>query len=197
MERNNGIHFYINIKNLDDVIEHEEMSTGEIRHSIHALDTFFSSIELYGKKHYRDELVIEKITGSRLHMYVISDDIVRCFEIVSAVTQYSQKLVFFMSQNIKKYKSLVRFQLQSGACYGKFYEFSFKGDQTEELTTIGYACNFAAKLQGLALIDHISISESIYDKLPKLQRSMFKKKQTELIKKYNQSYYFDTLISDL
>lgn len=196
MDRKNGIHFYINIKNLNDVIEHEEALTGEIRHSIHALDTFFSSIEEYGKKHYRDELVIEKITGSRLHMYVISNDVGRCFEIVSAVTQFSQKLVYFMSQNINKYKSLVRFQIQSGACYGDFYEFVFESE-TEEMTTIGFACNYAAKLQGLASVGHITISESIYDNLPEHQRSIFNKMESDVIKKYNQSCFFDALISTL
>lgn len=197
MERNNGIHFYINIKNLYDVIEHEEATTGEIRHSIHALDTFFSSVEGYGQKHYRNELVIEKITGSRLHMYATSSDIMRCFEIVSAVTQYSQKLVYYMSQNISKYKTLVRFQIQSGACYGRFYEFTFKAEQGEELTTIGFACNYAAKLQGLAPTGHITISESIFDELPEYQRSMFRKMESKLIKKYEQSYYYDALISAL
>ena len=197
MKRNNGIHFYINIENLDDVIEHEEASTGEIRHSIHALDTFFSSVEGYGQRHYRNELVIEKITGSRLHMYVTSNDIVRCFEIVSAVTQYSQRLVYYMSQNISKYKTLVRFQIQSGACYGRFDEFTFKAEQGEVLTTIGFACNYAAKLQGLAPASHITISESIFDELPEYQRSMFRKKESKLIKKYEQSYYYDALISTL
>ena len=197
MERKNGIHFYINIKNLNDVIEHEEAVTGEIKHSIHALDTFFSSIEEYGKKHYKDELVIEKITGSRLHMYVISNDVGRCFEVVSAVTQFSQKLVYFMSQNINKYKTLVRFQIQSGACFGDFYEFTFKAEKEEEMTTIGFACNFAAKLQGLAPVGHITISESIYDNLPKHQRSIFQKMESDVIKKYNQSCFFDALISTL
>ena len=75
MEKREGIHFYINISNLDDVSEAEEKNSGEVRHTIHALDTFFSSIEAYGKRHYHDSFVVEKITGSRLHMYVVDDDI--------------------------------------------------------------------------------------------------------------------------
>ena len=60
MKKNNGIHFYINLRNLDDVIENEELRTGEIKHSVLALDTFFSSVELYGKKHYSKNLLLRK-----------------------------------------------------------------------------------------------------------------------------------------
>lgn len=198
MKKNNGIHFYINLRNLDDVIENEELRTGEIKHSVLALDTFFSSVELYGKKHYSKELVIEKITGSRLHMYVVSDDIVRCFEVVSAVAQYSQKLVYYMSQNISKYKTLIRFQLQVGACHGNFYEFTFnEGKPDAELTTIGYACNYAAKLQAVSAIGHIAISESIYDNLTGDQKKAFERIDSDLVKKYEQDYYYDAKISDL
>ena len=82
MNRKKGIHFYINIVNLDDVVEKEEEHTGEVCHAIHALDTFFSSIEAYGKRHYPKAFVIEKITGSRLHMYIESENIPFAFEIV-------------------------------------------------------------------------------------------------------------------
>ena len=47
MERKQGIHFYINIKNFNRLVTEEEASGG-VNHSIHALDTFFSSIERYG-----------------------------------------------------------------------------------------------------------------------------------------------------
>ena len=46
MEKKTGIHFYINIINLDDVTEAEEKNTGEVRHTIHALDTYFSAIDV-------------------------------------------------------------------------------------------------------------------------------------------------------
>ena len=68
LEKKTGIHFYINIINLDDVTEVEEKNTGEVRHTIHALDTYFSAIETYGKKHYYQSFIVEKITGSRLHI---------------------------------------------------------------------------------------------------------------------------------
>ena len=150
MKKNEGIHFYINILNLDDVSEAEEKSTGEVRHTIHALDTFFSSIEAYGKKHYHDNFEVEKITGSRLHMYVVNADIAASFEIVSAISQYAYKLTAYLRDEVSKYKTLLPFTIQVGACYGKFYEFEFKRKDADELTTIGYAANYAAKLQSLA-----------------------------------------------
>ena len=49
MKRYNGIHFYINIKNYNDIILEEEERFGKVNHAIHALDTFFSSIDHTGK----------------------------------------------------------------------------------------------------------------------------------------------------
>ncbi len=73
MKRDEGAHFYINIKNYNEIVIDEETKTGQVTHSIHALDTFFSMIEQYAKKKYPVKLVVEKITGARLHLYVIDD----------------------------------------------------------------------------------------------------------------------------
>ena len=48
MIRKEGMHFYINIPNLDQVVIDEETKTGKVNHSLHALDTFFSMIESFG-----------------------------------------------------------------------------------------------------------------------------------------------------
>lgn len=45
MQKKTGVHFYINIANFDDVAEKEEAATQEVKHSIHELDTFFSSVD--------------------------------------------------------------------------------------------------------------------------------------------------------
>ena len=50
MQKLKGIHFYINITNFNDIILDEESKTGEVTHAIHALDTFFTSVETFGKK---------------------------------------------------------------------------------------------------------------------------------------------------
>lgn len=197
MNRKKGIHFYINIVNLDDVVEKEEEHTGEVRHAIHALDTFFSSIEAYGKRHYPKAFVIEKITGSRLHMYIESENIPFAFEIVSAVSQYAYNLTAFLSDQVGKYKTLLPFQLQVGACFGSFYEFEFERENANELTTIGFAANFAAKLQGLARPMHICMSQNIFDDLTPVQKTAFIRIQTTAIQKYDQDCYYDALLREL
>lgn len=197
MIRKNGIHFYINIVNLNDVVEAEEAHTGEVKHAIHALDTFFSSIEAYGKRHYTGAFVIEKITGSRLHMYVESERIPEAFEIVSAVSQFAYRLTTHLSEEIRKYKTLLPFRLQIGACFGGFYEFEFKRENADELTTIGYAANFAAKLQGLAQPMRICVSEKVYEDMSADQQIAFTKMKTTAIRKYDQDCYYEAFISRL
>lgn len=197
MIKKNGIHFYVNIVNLNDIVEAEEVHTGEVKHAIHALDTFFSSIEAYGKRHYPEVFVIEKITGSRLHMYVVSKCIPSAFEIVSAVSQYAYRLTTHLSEEIGKYKSLLPFQLQVGACFGSFYEFEFKREYADELTTIGYAANFAAKLQGLAQPMCICVSENVYESMSTNQQMAFTKMKTTAIQKYDQSCYYETFLNRL
>ena len=147
MQKKTGVHFYINIANFDDVAEKEESATHEVRHSIHALDTFFSSVEAYGMKYYPGLLLVEKITGSRLHMYVVSDSISQAFDIVSSVTKYADELTVYLKNNVSKYKTLVPFWIQVGACFGPFYEFEFKRKDADEMTTIGYAANYAAHVE--------------------------------------------------
>lgn len=73
MQKFEGIHFYVNVANFNEVVIDEESKNGKVNHSIHALDTFFSGIESFGKKKFPEKYVIEKITGARLHMYVVDD----------------------------------------------------------------------------------------------------------------------------
>ena len=50
MQKFEGIHFYVNVANFNEVVIDEESKNGKVNHSIHALDTFFSGIESFGKK---------------------------------------------------------------------------------------------------------------------------------------------------
>ena len=191
MKKSTGIHFYINITNFYDVVEDEEKRLVSVEHSIHALDTFFSSIELYGRKHYGESFIVEKITGSRLHLYVVTDNIAKAFEIVSSVSQYSYLLTNYMKSNISKYKTLVEFSLNVGACYGSFYEFEFCKDEIRELTTIGFAANLAAKLQAIASDSKLIISENIYDELKPWQKECFIRVVDSSINKYEQDCCYE------
>ena len=197
MQKKIGIHFYVNIVNLDDVSEAEEKATNEVRHTIHAIDTYFSAIEAYGKHHYHDAFIVEKITGSRLHMYVVNDSIVKSFDIVSAVSRYAYELIEYLSGEVPKYRTLIPFQIQVGACYGHFYEFEFRRENADEITTIGYAANYAAKLQSFAPSLHICVSENLYDALEPEQKRSFTKVESDTFKKYEQSCCYDSLLDHL
>lgn len=193
--RKQGIHFYIYIKNFEQIVETEEEYSNTVNHSIHALDTYFSSIERYGKKHFGSVLTVEKITGARLHLYV-TGDICSAYKCVENIASYAYQLSKMVNKEIPKYKSLIDFQIQIGACFGCFYEFNFlKKDSVgsqdyEELTTIGYAANFAAKLQGLAGVSKICISEDIYEKCI-VNGDVYFKCTDDSIKKYEQDCFYE------
>ena len=196
MIRKEGMHFYINIPNLDQVVIDEETKTGKVNHSLHALDTFFSMIESFGKKHFPQSFVVEKITGSLLHMYV-TDSLNEAFEVVAEVSGFAYKLTSYLNHEIAKYKTLLNFQIQIGACYGEFYEFTFKRETFEEDSTIGYAANYAAKLQGLSEKSFISISSDIYENLDSEYKKTFIIKKDNKLGKYGQKYYATTNLEKL
>lgn len=189
MQKLTGVHFYINIVNFNSIILDEESKSGEVTHAIHALDTFFTSVESFGKK-VTENLVVEKITGSRLHLYVV-DEIQPAFQVVKAVSVYAYKLAKYLNTDIPKYKTLKDFYINVGVAYGKFYDFEFTTQEGfSELITIGYAANYAAKLQALSNWDKVSISEDIYDDLPYEEKKYFEKVDEPSIKKYNQDKYY-------
>ena len=194
MRRKEGCHFFINIANLNEVVTKEEERTGNVTHAVHALDTFFSSIEAYGKKYYSDIFVVEKVTGSRLHMY-ITEDMTKAYSAIIDIAVYAYALSYYLNRNVGKYKSLLDFEIQVGCCYGKFYDFIFKTEEKEEETTIGYAANYAAKLQGITSTGFISISENIYEEIGEEQKSFFSIKRDGRISKYGQLCYYTANLS--
>lgn len=196
MNKYSGIHFYINIINFNKIIIDEEMNTNSVTHSIHALDTFFTSIEKYGKS-ISNNLVVEKITGSRLHLYVV-DEIEIAYEVAKKVSFYAQKLASYLNTEIPKYKKLKDFHINVGASYGRFYDFEFVAKEGySESTTIGYAANFAAKLQALSGYGMFSISENIYEVLSLEEQRKYEIIKEESIKKYDQDKYYTISLYNL
>lgn len=196
MDKKNGLHLYINISNFNDILEkEEERKQMEPKHSIHALDTYFSSIENFCKHHTKNS-TIEKITGARLHVY-IADSITNSYYAAKIISQFSYKLSSYLLDNVGKYKSLIRFKIQIGLAYGNFYIFEFNDSVYNELTSIGYACNFAAKLQGLSDNNCITISKDIYEIIPEKDKTFFKKISDDNLKKYEQNCYYTSLLSKL
>ena len=196
MDRCKGLHFYINISNFDKVVLEEEQWSGSVNHSIHELDTFFSCIEVFGKEHFPDRFHVEKVTGSRLHMYVLGD-IKDSFTVVAEVSIFANRLTSYLNKEVSKYKMLINFAIQIGASYGTFYDFTFKTQDVEEETSIGFAANYAAKLQGLSEKAHISISSNIFEILDDSYKSVFRCLKSGKIRKFDQDYYATALINDL
>lgn len=196
MNRLEGIHFYVNVANFNDVVMDEEIRQGKVNHSIHALDTFFSSIESFGKKNFPDTFVVEKITGSRLHMYVLND-IVESYEVVEEVVKFAGNLTKYLNNDIAKYKMLLGFKIQVGVCFGSFYNFEFKRENADEETTIGFAANYAAKLQGLSSVGAIAISSNIFDALEDEKKAIFVKHNSSKLQKYGEDCYYEMPIVKL
>lgn len=194
MKRKEGCHFYINIANLNEVVAKEEERTENVKHAVHALDTFFSSIEVYGNQKYSKTFVVEKVTGARLHMYV-EDDVNEAYTSIMDIAVYAYALSTYLSKNVGKYKSLLDFEIQIGCCYGEFYDFIFKMEDREEETTIGYAANYAAKLQNITDVGFISISENIYQQIDNEHKSLFIMKRSNRISKYGQLCYYTANLS--
>lgn len=205
MQKFSGIHFYINIQNYNDILLKEEERTGNVTHALHALDTYFSSVEAYGTRNFPKTLTIEKITGSRLHLYVV-DKIDEAYSVVKAVSAYAYQAAAFINKDIYKYQTLSDFKIQIGAAYGQFYNFEFKiADEITELTTIGYAANYGAKLQALTKQNGISISSDIYEAITSEEKENYQKVIDDSLNKYEQNCYYtanllsiskNTVISD-
>ncbi len=196
LQKLSGIHFYVCITNFNQVILDEEKQTGSVTHALHALDTFFTSIESFGKK-LSKRFIVEKITGSRLHLYIV-DEIIPAYEIVATVSEFAYKLAKYFRTDISKYKTLKPFSINVGVAYGKFYDFEFTSmEGFSETTTIGYAANFAAKLQALSSENMISISESIFEVLASDEKKKYKEVADDTIKKYDQNKYYTSPLINL
>lgn len=184
-----GLHLYVNIDNFEKIIEKEE-SEGGLKHSIHALDTFFTSIEKFILTINKGiGIKIEKITGSRLHIH-IDDESSLMIKALLGICYFTYELSLKINKEISKYNSLLPFEISVGASYGKYCEFIFDENLNSEETTIGHACNFAAKIQSLTLSKTLAIDEDIYQMMPNSVKQMFKEIEDSRITKYGESRYF-------
>ena len=200
MERHRGIHFYISIVNYNEIIKADEKKDGKVNHFIHALDTFFSSIEQFGKKYYSNSFNVEKITGSRLHLYVVDSSVIDAFQVVKDISVFALKLSQIINHEIGKYSSLSDFQINIGASYGKFYVFEFQANEEkeyDEITSIGYVANIAAKIQNKTHISSLGISRSIYSELRKEDKDLFSFNSDSSFAKYELSGFYSAPIKSL
>ena len=178
----------------------EENQCGSVNHAIHALDTFFRSVEQFGITRFNDIFVVEKITGARLHMYFRSQN-ADAIDALLTLTSYAYQVSLRINRDIPKYKTLTDFKLQMGADVGDFFVFEFNHSDNDhenilsEVTTIGYPANFAAKLQGIAETSNLCISSDLYKLYDDDIKVLFEKRTSPSIKKYEQSEYYSAHMS--
>ncbi|MBQ6396173.1 hypothetical protein IJH89_01145 [Candidatus Saccharibacteria bacterium] len=195
MRRLDGVHCYINIDNLNAIIVDEEERTGGIRHTFHALDVYFSSVERFAKS-LPHPFTVEKVTGSRLHLYVDGAP----NEMVSSVldlASYAYGASLIIAKEIPKYKTLLPFEMSIGATSGKFYVTDFILDEEIlETTSIGFAANYAAKIQILTPASHIGISDDMFEMLSLRQQASFEPVRNMKLSKYEKDLFYVASLGD-
>lgn len=164
--RNNGvyqgIHLYVNIRNLNQVIRREEKKSDNLKRVFHAMDNYVSTAEAFINT-YNDQVYVEKLTNSRLHIVFYNTETIASnfIEIIKFFYTITTKL-----NNDYKYQKLIDFQISMGADYGYFTEFDFSPESNNsfiEYTSIGYSANRAAKLESVSDIGELIISKEAFD----------------------------------
>ena len=170
LEKQQGIHLYINIKNLDKLVM-DDAKDGKLNHVIHQMNTLFTSIEKFVNDNYKQEVIIEKVTGSRLHL-IINDEKQTAIMIVICKFAYMLSKEF---TTFTKYSNLELLSLQFGADVGFYSEAEIKLSDDTEYTSIGYPANYAAKLQSISYTGSLYVSEKLYDLLDYSEKKNFEK----------------------
>lgn len=157
-KKHNGIHLYVNIKNLDKLVV-EDAKGGKLNHVIHQMNTLFTSIEKFVNDNYKQQVIIEKVTGARLHLIINGDNFTKLMIIIC-------KFAYLLSKEFNtftKYSNLDALSLQFGADAGFYCDAEIELKDDKEYTSIGYPANYAAKLQSISNIGSLYISEKLYD----------------------------------
>lgn len=153
-----GLHFYINIANLDYLVKKDETDY-DMNHVFHLLNTFLVTLERFVLDNFDGNVEFEKLTGSRIHYFIKeTSNINLCFaflKISKFVLDISRRILAFGKYNF--FKSI---PIQIGADYGSFVDYNFKDYMSsyEEYTSIGFPANYACKLQILANNQEIIVS---------------------------------------
>lgn len=164
MDKTNGVHLYVNIKNLIEVIKQEEDKDDDLKRTLHRLQTYFVGhsklIKKYGGK-------VEKYTGGRSHVvFELDEDSDMTYETILKTTV----ACFIFNNNIfnclSKYSSYPNFKVHAGMDYGEYVDYYIDdGNNDTEYTTIGGVANNSAKIQTYAPKDYIYVTQKFMDQL--------------------------------
>ncbi|MBQ7250459.1 MAG: hypothetical protein IJS37_03855 [Bacilli bacterium] len=145
------------------------------------LNGLFSSIQRFAVGRYPDA-VIEKVTGSRLHLYIEdkrNQGVGHCILVMLNIAVYAYGALKTANENSAIALSQPM-NIRIGANYGEFRVFSLE----EEETSIGYAANFACKLLSVTQVSTIAIAKDDYQALNVGARRLFAMTVSPRIKKY-------------
>lgn len=187
--RTKGLHIYISIDNLDEIIKDEERRFGEVKRSLKLLDSFFVSIRRQvSKQGAYPGMHIEKLTGNRMHLYIEREnaDQQTCMKELLRIAAFSYRTIAALNKN-PKLESIKSAVIRIGADYGWFYCMSLKdiGRQIDEETSVGFAVNYACKLQIIARNGSLALSEDDYPFLPSTVKGDFVLSHDTKISKYH------------
>lgn len=172
MEKTKGVHLYVSIKNLMDVIKQEEEKDDDLKRTLHRLQTYFVGhsklIKQYGAK-------VEKYTGGRSHIvFELNDDSDMTYETILKATVACFIFNNKIFNNLSKYASYPSFGVHAGMDYGDYFDYYIDDNiNEEEYTTIGGVANNSAKIQSYALKDYIYITQKFMDELSSELKAKF------------------------
>lgn len=200
MEKKSGIHFYVEVKNLLDIIKDEESKDDDLKRTLHRLNTFFTGfsalIKEYGGK-------VEKYTGGRAHVSFednLEDGCIdeNVMEAMIACYIYTNNIF----NQLGKYSQYPAFQVHGGIDYGEFYDHTIiENDGSEEYTSIGSVANNSAKIQFYAKKDYIyatgKLVENLSDEIKEKFVEMSVEEKAEFSSKLKDTSVFKAKYTDV
>lgn len=171
MDKTIGMHFYIGVPNLGEIIKGEETANDEVKRSIHRIHTYYVGV-ISITKHF--EANIEKFSAGRAHIYCEQKDeesdedyISRCAKLMIGLVRF----VYEVFNGLSKYSQYPKFTAHGGADYGDYYKYDIA--DMDEFTTIGGVANIAAKIASASPQKYLYITGAVYTKLPNIIKDCF------------------------
>ena len=167
-----GFHIYVNIDNFDEILKKEENEGNGIKHSLKLLNSFFVSIRKYvSDKNKFPGMKVEKVTGNRMHLYIEatndSNNIhkKKYSQEIILLAIYARHALTTLNEDVAKLNSINDAVISIGSDYGKFRCFEIYDDmkKIDEETSIGFATNYACKLQIVVGKNKIAISDDVFN----------------------------------
>lgn len=195
MDKKTGVHFYLNIKNLDNIIKDEENKDEDLKRTLHRLQTYFVGLT----KLVKDKgAKIEKYTAGRAHIVfeVNNDDKLEesILETICSCFIYVNKIF----NKLSKYSQYTKFSVHAGVDYGDYYDYEIEDDK---ITSIGSVANISAKIQSYAPKNYIFATKKFIDKLNDSMSNKFVKlddsEYEELDSKVNIQNIYEIKYSDI